>query len=85
MAERNMRKTRQGMVVSAAMDKTITVQLTRTLRHPLYGRIVKRRSKLYAHDERNECGVGDKVQVMECRPLSKMKRWRLLKIVEKAR
>ena len=85
MAERNIRKTRQGVVVSAAMDKTITVQLTRTMRHPLYGRVVKKRSKLYAHDEQNECGVGDKVQVMETRPLSKMKRWRLLKVVEKAR
>ncbi len=85
MAERNMRKTRQGVVVSAAMDKTITVQLTRTMRHPLYGRVVKKRSKLYAHDEQNQCGVGDQVQVMECRPLSRMKRWRLLKIVEKAR
>jgi small subunit ribosomal protein S17 len=85
MAERNLRKTRQGVVVSAAMDKTIAVQLTRTMRHPLYGRVVKKRSKLYAHDEQNECGVGDRVQVMECRPLSKMKRWRLLKIVEKAK
>ncbi len=75
MTERNIRKTRQGVVVSAAMDKTITVQLTRTMRHPLYGRVVKKRSKLYAHDEQNECGVGDKVQVMETRPLSKDKRW----------
>jgi small subunit ribosomal protein S17 len=85
MAERSSRKTRQGLVVSAAMDKTITVELMRTMRHPMYGRIVKKRSKLYAHDEKNECGVGDRVQVMETRPLSKMKRWRLVKVLEKAK
>jgi small subunit ribosomal protein S17 len=85
MAERNARKTRQGMVVSAAMDKTITVELMRTLRHPVYDRVVKRRSKLYAHDEENQCGVGDTVLVAETRPLSKMKRWRLVKILEKAK
>ncbi len=81
---RNERKTRVGVVVSSSMDKTITVRLERTLKHPLYGRIIRRRAKLYAHDEKNECGVGDKVEVMETRPLSKMKRWRLVKILEKA-
>lgn len=85
MAERNARKTRQGVVVSAAMDKSITVQLERTMRHSMYGRVVKKRSKLYAHDEKNECGVGDRVSVSETRPLSKMKRWRLVKILEKAK
>ena len=81
---RNARKTRVGMVVSSKMDKTITVELERTLRHPLYGRIIRQKSKLYAHDEKNECGAGDKVMVMETRPLSKMKRWRLVKVLEKA-
>lgn len=85
MAERGSRKTRQGVVVSAAMDKTIAVELNHRMRHPLYNRVVKRRSKLYAHDEKNECGVGDRVQVAETRPLSKMKRWRLVKILEKAK
>lgn len=85
MADRNARKMRQGMVVSASMDKSITVQLERTMRHPLYGRVVNRRSKLYAHDEDNQCGVGDRVMVAETRPLSKLKRWRLVKILEKAK
>jgi len=85
MAERNARKTRQGIVVSDRMNKTIAIELTRTMRHPEYNRIVRRRSKLYAHDENNECGIGDLVQVMETRPLSKMKRWRLVKILEKAK
>lgn len=85
MADRNARKMRQGVVVSAAMDKSITVQLLRTMRHPLYGRVVTRRSKLYAHDENNQCGVGDRVMVAETRPLSKLKRWRLVKILEKAK
>jgi len=67
------------------MDKTIAVELKHTMRHPLYNRVVKRHSKLYAHDEKNECGVGDTVQVAETRPLSKMKRWRLVKILEKAK
>jgi small subunit ribosomal protein S17 len=66
------------------MQKTITVQLERTMKHPLYSRVIKRQSKLYAHDEKNECGIGDKVLVMETRPLSKQKRWRLVRIVEKA-
>jgi len=85
MAERNARKTRQGLVVSSAMNKSITVELLRTMRHPVYGRVVTKRSKLYAHDEGNECGVGDRVLVAETRPLSKLKRWRLVKILEKAK
>lgn len=81
---RQFRKTRVGVVVSNKMEKTITVELERTMKHPLYSRVIKRRSKLYAHDEQNECGIGDKVLVMETRPLSKLKRWRLVKVVEKA-
>jgi len=82
--ERKFRKTRVGIVVSNKMEKTITVQLERKMKHPLYTRVIKRRSKLYAHDEQNVCGIGDKVLVMETRPLSKLKRWRLVKVVEKA-
>ena len=85
MAERGLRKTRQGIVISNRMDKTITVQLDRTMQHPLYSKIVHKRAKLYAHDENNEAGIGDKVMVMETRPLSKMKRWRLVKVLEKAK
>ncbi|MCK4656788.1 MAG: 30S ribosomal protein S17 [candidate division Zixibacteria bacterium] len=85
MAERNTRKTRQGVVVSSTMNKSITVELSRTMRHPMYGRVMTKRSKLYAHDEDNQCGVGDKVLVAETRPLSKLKRWRLVKILEKAK
>jgi small subunit ribosomal protein S17 len=85
MAERKSRKTRQGVVASVAMDKTITVQLMRTMRHPTYGRVVTKRSKLYAHDQDNQCSVGDTVLVAETRPLSKLKRWRLVKILEKAK
>jgi len=81
---RNSRKTRVGVVVSNKMEKTITVELERTMKHPLYQRIIKRKSKLYAHDGNNECGIGDKVMVMETRPLSKNKRWRLIKVLEKA-
>jgi small subunit ribosomal protein S17 len=85
VAERGLRKTRQGIVISNRMDKTITVQLDRTMQHPLYSKIVHKRAKLYAHDENNEAGIGDKVMVMETRPLSKMKRWRLVKVLEKAK
>ena len=85
MAERGLRKTRQGIVISNRMDKTITVQIDRTMQHPLYSKIVHKRAKLYAHDENNEAGIGDKVMVMETRPLSKMKRWRLVKVLEKAK
>ncbi|MFA7673551.1 MAG: 30S ribosomal protein S17 [Clostridia bacterium] len=82
---RNLRKTRVGKVVSDKMDKTIVVAVEDSVKHPLYGKIVKRTYKLKAHDENNECGVGDKVKVMETRPLSKDKRWRLVSVVEKAR
>lgn len=81
---RARRKTRTGTVVKNRMNKTIVVQVDRTLRHPLYGKTLKVRSKLYAHDENNTAGVGDRVLLMETRPLSKLKRWRLLEIVEKA-
>lgn len=81
---RNSRKTRIGIVISNKMKKTITVEMERTMKHPMYQRVIKRKSKLYAHDEQNECGIGDKVLVMETRPLSKLKRWRLIKVIEKA-
>lgn len=84
MSERNFRKQRTGKVVSNKMDKTIVVAIEYNVKHPLYGKIVKRTYKLKAHDENNECGIGDKVVVMETRPLSKEKRWRLVRIAEKA-
>jgi len=83
--ERNLRKIRIGKVVSDKMDKTITVAIEDHVKHPLYGKIVKETYKLKAHDENNECGVGDTVKVMETRPLSKDKRWRLVEIIEKAK
>ena len=83
--ERNLRKTRTGKVVSDKMDKTIVVAIQDNIKHPLYGKIVKRTYKLKAHDENNECNIGDTVRVMETRPLSKTKRWRLVKIIEKAK
>ncbi len=83
--ERNLRKTRTGKVVSDKMDKTIVVAIEDHVKHPLYGKIVKRTYKLKAHDEKNECAIGDTVRVMETRPLSKDKRWRLVEIVEKAK
>ena len=83
--ERNLRKTRTGKVVSDKMDKTIVVAIEDHVKHPLYGKIVKRTYKLKAHDENNECGMGDTVKVMETRPLSKDKRWRLVEIIEKAK
>lgn len=82
---RGIRKTRVGMVVSDKMDKTIVVEIKTRVRHPLYGKIMNRTSKLKAHDELNTCGVGDKVRVMETRPLSREKRWRLVEIIEKAK
>ena len=82
--ERALRKTRVGLVVSDKMDKTVVVAIEDNVKHPLYGKIVKRTLKLHAQDDRNECGVGDKVRLMETRPLSKTKRWRLVEIVEKA-
>jgi small subunit ribosomal protein S17 len=83
--ERNLRKTRTGKVVSDKMDKTIVVAVEDNVKHPLYGKIVKRTYKLKAHDEENACGIGDTVKVMETRPLSKDKRWRLVEIIEKAK
>jgi small subunit ribosomal protein S17 len=85
IVERNLRKTRIGKVVSDKMDKTIVVAVQDNVKHPLYKKIVKRTYKLKAHDEKNECGIGDTVKVMETRPLSKDKRWRLVEIIEKAR
>ncbi len=83
--ERNLRKTRTGKVVSNKMDKTIVVAIEDHIKHPVIGKIVKKTVKLKAHDENNECGIGDTVKVMETRPLSKDKRWRLVEIIEKAR
>ena len=83
--ERNLRKTRTGKVVSNKMDKTIVVAIVDHVKHPLYGKIVKRTYKLKAPDENNECNMGDTVKVMETRPLSKDKRWRLVEIIEKAK
>lgn len=84
MVERALRKTRVGKVVSNKMDKTIVVAVETSVKHPLYGKIIKKTYKLKAHDENNECQIGDRVKVMETRPLSKEKRWRLVEIVEKA-
>ena len=83
--ERNYRKTNVGKVVSDKMDKTIVVAIEDSVKHPLYGKVVKRTVKLKAHDENNECKVGDRVRVMETRPLSKDKRWRLTEIIERAK
>ncbi|HHV13278.1 MAG TPA: 30S ribosomal protein S17 [Clostridiales bacterium] len=83
--ERNLRKVRIGKVVSDKMDKTIVVAVVDNVKHPLYGKIVKRTYKLKAHDENNECNIGDRVKVMETRPLSKDKRWRLVEIIDKAK
>ena len=85
MEERNYRKTRIGEVVSDKMDKTSVVAIKENEKHPLYGKVMKRTYKLKAHDENNTCGIGDKVKVMETRPLSKDKRWRLVEVVEKAK
>ena len=82
---RGMRKTRVGVVVSDKMDKTITIAVKYRVRHPLYGKIMTRTTKIQAHDENNECGIGDTVRVMETRPLSHDKRWRLVEIIEKAK
>ena len=83
--DRNLRKTRVGLVTSDKMDKTIVVSIVDNVKHPLYGKIVKRTYKLKAHDENNECKVGDRVKLIETRPLSKDKRWRLVEIIEKAK
>ena len=83
--ERTLRKTRVGMVVSSKMDKTVVVAIEDNVKHAVYGKIIKRTLKIHAHDENNECGVGDRVEVMETRPLSKTKRWRVTEIIEKAK
>lgn len=85
MEERNLRKTRVGVVSSDKMDKTVVVTVKNKIKHPLYKKIVNRTIKFKAHDEKNECGVGDKVLIMETRPLSKDKRWRVVEIIEKAK
>jgi small subunit ribosomal protein S17 len=85
MAERNLRKTKLGIVSSNKMDKTITVNVERKVKHPLYGKFVKKSTKFHAHDEKNECSIGDTVKIMETRPLSKTKRWRLVEVVEKVK
>lgn len=85
MEVRNLRKQKSGVVVSTKMDKTIAVQVERRLMHPIYGKFVKRSKKFFAHDEENTCNVGDKVRIMETRPLSKKKRWRLVEILERAK
>lgn len=85
MESRNLRKTRVGKVVSNRMQKTIVVAVEDSVRHPLYKKIIKRTVKFKAHDEKNECGIGDRVSIMETRPYSKEKRWRLVKIIEKAK
>ena len=85
MEERNLRKVRVGKVVSDKMDKTIVVAIEDNVKHPLYGKVIKRTIRLKAHDEENQCSIGDKVSIMETRPLSKDKRWRLVEIIEKAK
>ena len=83
--ERTLRKTRVGMVVSSKMDKTVVIAIEDNVKHPVYGKIIKHTLKVHAHDENNECGVGDRVAIMETRPLSKTKRWRLVEIIEKVK
>ncbi len=83
--ERNLRKTRVGMVVSDKMDKTVVVAIQDNVKHPKYGKVIKHTIRLKAHDEKNECGIGDKIEIAETRPLSKDKRWRLTRIIEKAK
>ena len=83
--ERTLRKTRVGMVVSTKMDKTVVIAIEDNVKHPVYSKIIKHTLKIHAHDENNECGVGDRVEVMETRPLSKTKRWRVTEIIEKAK
>ena len=85
MSERNLRKTRVGKVVSNKMDKTIVVAIEDSVKHPLYKKIIKRTVKFKAHDENNDCNIGDRVEIMETRPISKDKRWRLIEILEKAK
>ena len=85
MEERNLRKTRTGVVVSDKMQKTVVIAIKERVKHPLYGKIINRTKTFKAHDEQNECGIGDTVRVVETRPLSKDKRWRVVEIVEKAK
>ncbi|MCJ7822374.1 MAG: 30S ribosomal protein S17 [Armatimonadetes bacterium] len=85
MAERGSRKVREGRVVSDRMDKTVVVEVNRLMRHPLYKKVIRRTSRCKVHDAQNECGVGDRVRIMETRPLSKTKRWRLVSVLEKAK
>jgi small subunit ribosomal protein S17 len=85
MVDRNLRKTKLGVVSSNKMDKTITVSVERKVKHPLYGKFVKKSTKFHAHDEKNECSIGDTVKIMESRPMSKTKRWRLVEVVEKVK
>ncbi len=85
METRKSRKTRIGVVTSNKMDKTIVVSITGKVKHPIYGKFVNKTTKFYAHDEKNQCGIGDTVKIMETRPLSKLKRWRLVEIIEKAK
>jgi small subunit ribosomal protein S17 len=84
-ADRNYRKTRQGYVVSDKMDKTVVVEVEDRVKHALYGKVMRRTSRLKAHDETNDCGIGDRVQIMETRPLSATKRWRVVEILERAK
>ena len=83
--DRNLRKTRVGIVTSNKMTKTITVAVERKVKHPMYGKFVKKTTKFHAHDEKDECTIGDVVKIMETRPLSKTKRWRLVEVIEKAK
>ena len=83
--DRNLRKTRIGVVSSNKMDKTITVKVERKIKHPLYGKFLKKTTSFHAHDEKNECNIGDTVKIMETRPMSKLKRWRLVEVVEKVK
>ena len=85
MEERNLRKTRVGRVISCKMDKTVVVAIEDSVKHPKYGKVMHRTLKVHAHDDKNECSVDDKVEIMETRPLSKTKRWRLVEIIEKAK
>ena len=85
MEERNLRKVRVGRVISDKMNKTVVVAIEDNVKHPIYGKIIKRTLKVHAHDEENVCGIGDKVEIMETRPLSKTKRWRIVEVIEKAK
>lgn len=85
MSERNLRKTRTGVVTSNKMDKTVTVAVERKVKHPIYGKFLKKTTSFHAHDEKNECSIGDTVKIMETRPLSKTKRWRMVEVLEKVK